>query len=580
MADYYPLIARAMTGLDKNTGPARRALYERARTALVTQLRGVQPALSEADITRERLALEEAIRKVEAEAARRPREEIAQPPRANAMPPPRVEAPAAFTPPPPPPPPPAEAAGFTDNTPPADWEELQRELDGLAAPPSPPRSFQPRERDMAWDASEPPPPPPLEPSADEPPLPFETVPRPGLATPPEPLSSEAMPPPPLRRSDKRFSGEHNSLIDEGLKGFRDVIAETDDLGGATASASKSARDTRDAFAALPPPDEIERFEPHVERGFGPGNFGRSERQEVPPPPPPERRAGPRVRPVPQRPAPEEFDEPEEQQPRLSGGILPKILVLVAVLILLGGGVFAYREWGPSISGLFQTAHVPATQASKEPPQTRPKISDRIGGTQQDSARPAPGAGAAVAQRVVLYEQQANPQERKQYVGSVIWRTETASPGPGQLPDVAVKAEVEIPERHMRMSFTVRRNLDQSMPASHTIEILFSTPADFEPGGIADVPAVLMEDTEQTRGTPLTGLRVKVTNGFFLVGLSAVENEMRRNVQLLKERPWLHVRMSYNNGQRALLAIEKGIPGDRVFEEALRAWGQTPPPEQR
>ena len=73
MADYYPLIARAVTGLDKSTGEARRALYERARNALVTQLRGVQPALSESEITRERLALEEAIRKVEAEAARKSR---------------------------------------------------------------------------------------------------------------------------------------------------------------------------------------------------------------------------------------------------------------------------------------------------------------------------------------------------------------------------------------------------------------------------------------------------------------------------------------------------------------------------
>ncbi len=66
MADYYPLIAKAVTGLDKSTGEARRALYERARNALVTQLRGVSPSLSEQDITRERLALEEAIRKVEA----------------------------------------------------------------------------------------------------------------------------------------------------------------------------------------------------------------------------------------------------------------------------------------------------------------------------------------------------------------------------------------------------------------------------------------------------------------------------------------------------------------------------------
>src|SRR6201991_5233207 len=74
MADYHPLIARAVAGLDKNTGENRRALYERARTALVAQLRGVVPALDESEITRERLALEEAIRKVEAEAARQARE--------------------------------------------------------------------------------------------------------------------------------------------------------------------------------------------------------------------------------------------------------------------------------------------------------------------------------------------------------------------------------------------------------------------------------------------------------------------------------------------------------------------------
>src|SRR5687767_885193 len=74
MADYHPLISRAVAGLEKNTGENRRALYERARVALVAQLRGVVPALEESEITRERLALEEAIRKVEAEAARHARE--------------------------------------------------------------------------------------------------------------------------------------------------------------------------------------------------------------------------------------------------------------------------------------------------------------------------------------------------------------------------------------------------------------------------------------------------------------------------------------------------------------------------
>src|SRR5882724_10807093 len=75
MADYYPLIARAIAGLDPSApGESRRALYERARSALIAQLRSVDPPLSESEITRERLSLEEAVRKVESEAAARARD--------------------------------------------------------------------------------------------------------------------------------------------------------------------------------------------------------------------------------------------------------------------------------------------------------------------------------------------------------------------------------------------------------------------------------------------------------------------------------------------------------------------------
>src|SRR5262245_15080876 len=94
MADYYSLITRAVAVLDKNNGESRRALYAHARTALLTQLRSMEPALNESDITRERLALEESIRKVEAESARKfieiPRQQPARaegPPRNSAPPP-------------------------------------------------------------------------------------------------------------------------------------------------------------------------------------------------------------------------------------------------------------------------------------------------------------------------------------------------------------------------------------------------------------------------------------------------------------------------------------------------------------
>src|SRR6516164_8516781 len=79
MADYYPLISRAVAGVEPNTGENRRSLYKRARNALLDQLRSVTPPLSETDITRERLALDEAIRKIESDVARRMREEAPRP---------------------------------------------------------------------------------------------------------------------------------------------------------------------------------------------------------------------------------------------------------------------------------------------------------------------------------------------------------------------------------------------------------------------------------------------------------------------------------------------------------------------
>ena len=82
MTDYYPLIARAVEELGRSTGEARQSLYERVRNA-VAQLRS-NPALLEADIAKECLALEEAIHKVEAETAGKSRTETRTEPQSAA----------------------------------------------------------------------------------------------------------------------------------------------------------------------------------------------------------------------------------------------------------------------------------------------------------------------------------------------------------------------------------------------------------------------------------------------------------------------------------------------------------------
>jgi hypothetical protein len=70
-----------------------------------------------------------------------------------------------------------------------------------------------------------------------------------------------------------------------------------------------------------------------------------------------------------------------------------------------------------------------------------------------------------------------------------------------------------------------------------------------------------------------GLAVKVTNGYFLIGLSAVDTDVQRNVQLLKDRSWFDIPIVYTNGGRAILAMEKGSPGDHAFTEAFAAWSR-------
>jgi hypothetical protein len=69
MADYKELLRRAVEALPENNGAARRAVYEKARAALVGQLRAIHPPLPARDITTHRLQLEDCIRQVEQESS-------------------------------------------------------------------------------------------------------------------------------------------------------------------------------------------------------------------------------------------------------------------------------------------------------------------------------------------------------------------------------------------------------------------------------------------------------------------------------------------------------------------------------
>ena len=469
MADYYPLIARAVAGLEKNTGENRRTLYDRARSALVAQLRGVDPPLNESDITRERLALEESIRKVETEAAKRPRPDAA-------------------------------------------------EADEARGPP----------RDQ-------------------------------------------------------------SLRDQGLRDFRDTVAEAQSLGDAAAQANRSAHATYDSVPGEHPPHSGEGDQPGAEHHLEPPAGEPPAPAEMPAPhaaPPADTHSEAQDKPAdeghwppPPPPVAEPYDDDDAAyaRPRRNYGRIVKIILLLLVIGGIAGAGYWQRTTVMSmVANLrsFMAAPAPAPKPQQAAaPAAQPKIADRVSGANDTAPNAANAPAAAVAQKVVLYDEDPSDPKGKRYVGSALWRTETVSPGPGLAPELAVRADVEIPERRLRMTLSIRRNTDKALPASHTIEVMFTLPADFAEGGIGNVPGILMKQNESARGAPLAGQSVKVTNGYFLVGLSAVDIDVQRNIQLLKERDWFDIPILYTSGKRAILAMEKGTPGARAFEEAFRAWGE-------
>ena len=181
--------------------------------------------------------------------------------------------------------------------------------------------------------------------------------------------------------------------------------------------------------------------------------------------------------------------------------------------------------------------------------------------------------AGVPQRAVLYEEDPNNPTGQRFDGTATWSAKVVrGERPNQAPETVIEAVILVPERGMNLRLTLRHNTDTSLPASHTLEVMFKLP-DNASFGIGNVPGLLMKSAENQRGVPLAGTSVKVTTGFFLIGFSVTEDNVSRNVNLLKERPWLDLPIVYDSGRRAILAVEKGETGIAAFTTAFAAWGE-------
>jgi len=177
----------------------------------------------------------------------------------------------------------------------------------------------------------------------------------------------------------------------------------------------------------------------------------------------------------------------------------------------------------------------------------------------------------VAQKAVLYEEPVNSTGDTNagvtaINAAVTWRyVENGANGP------AIEANLQVPERGLKVKLTIHKNADRSLPASHLIEIQIDAPSDMPGKGIKKVPRIVMKPTEEARGQPLVGAEAKITDGFFWIALSAADADISANLALLRERDWIDLPFVYETGQRAILTFEKGTQGDQVFQKAMSAW---------
>ena len=131
--------------------------------------------------------------------------------------------------------------------------------------------------------------------------------------------------------------------------------------------------------------------------------------------------------------------------------------------------------------------------------------------------------------------------------------------------------VEIPNSGMNLNLMLRRNLDATLPASHTVELNFTTLAGDPSRVVRDVGLLQFKNEEAARGTPVAGLPVPVRENFFLIGLSNLSGDVERNVELFVRRNWIDLPIRMASGQRAILSFEKGASGEQVMTDAFRQW---------
>lgn len=215
-----------------------------------------------------------------------------------------------------------------------------------------------------------------------------------------------------------------------------------------------------------------------------------------------------------------------------------------------------------------TPAAPATPATPTPNNTSAQATPAPS-TPTPSATPST-TPAVSGEKIFLYEERVGQSAPTAIDGSVSWALQREPAQSGRQEPV-IQGRITVPGRGLTALVTIKRNTDPSLPASHLIEIVFALPPDFEGGAIDSVQRIALKSTEQDRGNALIAVPAKITDDFHMIALNDFPDARTTNLELLRSRNWIDIPVAYRNGRRALLTLQKGSNGERVFNDAIREW---------
>jgi hypothetical protein len=191
--------------------------------------------------------------------------------------------------------------------------------------------------------------------------------------------------------------------------------------------------------------------------------------------------------------------------------------------------------------------------------------------QQTTTAPANQAPIIpVAHRAaLLLEAPDDPQRVRTFVGTVLWRIDRVAGAPP-----ALVADIDLPDARFKATFRISKNTDPRLPASHTIDLHFSTAPDGEIPDVKEIDTLQMRAEDRPAGEPLSGIPASITTNYFLIGLSGSDSAQSRNLELMRNRAWFDLPMLLVNGKIAKITFEKGATGERMLNDVLAAWGSS------